>query len=412
MIQKLRNPEPVSVRRRLAAIVCALLLCAGCTRLTIPERLTRENALVRLAPREYPVFSDDLGYDGLAYGLRQSLAYLQRLPADQVMVYGADAYPVSHVRKSLEHFLDYLSSRPDSKQLNSHIKRYYRVYSAVGRRHPGEVLFTGYYEPILQGCRHPTEVCHQPVFTVPDDLIDIDLSLFSPRYENEHIRGRYTGRTVVPYFDRRAIDTEGVLDGRASVIAWVKDPVDLFFLQIQGSGRIYLDEGGSINVHYANANGRPYRSIGKILIDRGDIPRDAMSMQAIRQWVDEHPDQMEALFFENPSYVFFETVDDGPLGALNVKLTPGRSAAMDLRLFPKGALAFAVARKPLVDGEGRIEQWVPMKRFTLIQDTGGAIRGAGRVDLFWGNGPYAEIAAGHLQHTGRLFVLVLDPDHA
>ena len=186
--------------------------------------------------------------------------------------------------------------------------------------------------------------------------------------------------------------------------------MDIFFLHIQGSGKVYLDDGRAINVHYHTANGRPYRSIGKLLIDDEKISREEMSMQKIREYLHTHPDELEAVLNHNPSYIFFKIEAEGPLGNINVKLTPGRSLALDYRIFPKGALVFAETQKPEVTGDGQIAAWGDCRRFMLHQDTGGAIRGAGRGDIFWGNGPYAEIAAGHLKHTGKLFFLVLEPD--
>ena len=215
---------------------------------------------------------------------------------------------------------------------------------------------------------------------------------------------------MVPYYERSEIESTGALDGNADVLAWVKDNVDVFFLQIQGSGKVYLDNGEVLNVHYQTTNGRPYRSIGKLLINEEKITKEEMSMQKIREYLHNHPDEIDAVLNYNPSYVFFKTEPDGPLGNINVKLTPGRSIALDRRIFPPAALVFIGTEKPVVDSTGQIHNWKPFTRFALNQDTGGAIRGPGRADLFWGNGPYAEIAAGHLKHTGKLYFLVLKPD--
>ena len=190
----------------------------------------------------------------------------------------------------------------------------------------------------------------------------------------------------------------------------VDDRIDLFFLHIQGSGKLYMDNGDSLNVHYNSPNGRPYRSIGKLLIDSGAIAREEMSMQAIKKYLRENPDTVDDILNANPSYVFFNTEKEGPIGSIGVQLTPGRSIATDRRIFPKAALAFIQTRKPLVDGDGLISQWSRFNRFVVNQDTGGAIRGPGRADLFWGNGPYAELAAGYMQHPGMLYFLVLKPE--
>ena len=280
---------------------------------------------------------------------------------------------------------------------------------SAGRDRRGQVLFTGYYEPLLQGSLHPNAEYTVPLFALPDDLIEIDLAPFSPKYKGEKIIGRFTDKTVVPYYDRSAIDSDDVLEGQAVKLAWLKDPVDLFFLQIQGSGKIFLNNGETINVHYHTTNGRPYRSIGKLLIDEGKIPREEMSMQSIRAYLLKHPQEIARVLNYNPSYVFFKIEKEGPLGCLNFRLTPGRSIALDRRIFPLPALAFIKTQKPLIDADGQICDWIDFGRFVLSQDTGGAIRGPGRADLFWGNGPYAEIAAGYMQHAGRLYFLVLKP---
>jgi membrane-bound lytic murein transglycosylase A len=371
---------------------------------------TRENAMKRISSWSYPDFSDDIMYDGLEHGILKSLAYLQKIPADRQFVFGKDSYNTDHMIKSLTRFLDYIKTRPSSSDLKDYIAANYRIYRSVGRNGKGEVLYTGYYEPHLKGSLVRKEENQIPIYTRPRDLITIDLSLFSEKYAGEKVIGRYTGQTVVPYYDRSEIDSEGALLGKAEVLAWVKDPVEVFFLQIQGSGKVYLDNGEVINVHYETTNGRPYRSIGKLLIDREKISLEEMSMQKIREYLHNHPDEIETVFNYNPSYVFFKIEPDGPLGNINVKLTPGRSIALDRRVFPPAALVFIETEKPVVDSAGQIHGWKQFTRFALNQDTGGAIRGPGRADLFWGNGPYAEIAAGHLKHTGELFFLVLKPE--
>jgi len=312
--------------------------------------------------------------------------------------------------RSLEYFLGYVQTRPSPDDLNKFIRSNYIVYRSVGRDAGGEVLYTGYYEPNLRGSLSSNGEYRFPIYARPSDLLTVDLSLFNEKYAGQKIIGRVAGQTVVPYYDRNEIDAEGALDGKADVLVWVDDPVDVFFLQIQGSGKVYLDSGEVLNIHYHTSNGRPYRSIGTLLIENKQISVDEMSMQKIRQFLNNHPDKMTAVFNYNPSYVFFKVEPDGPLGNINVKLTPGRSIALDRRIFPAAALAFIETEKPVVDSSGRIESWQRFSRFALNQDTGGAIRGPGRADLFFGNGPYAEIAAGHLKHAGKLYFLVLKPE--
>lgn len=411
-----RRRAPVMIRFHakppvalLSLMLLSCVLFRGCT---VPEKVpvtTSENALFRVPPDRYPRFGDDMNYDGLEHSLLKSLEYLKRLPPDRKFAFGSDRFDASHLIRSLEYFLAFIRSRPPQKELQPFIARYFRVYRSVGTGAGQRVLFTGYYEPMLKGSLEPGPIYNIPVYSRPDDLVSIDLSRFSAEFKGRKIIGRYTGQTVVPYPDRKAITENGRLEN-ASPIAWVKDPVDLFFLQIQGSGKIYLDSGRALHVHYHTTNGHPYRSIGKLLIEQNKVSREQMSMQKIREYLNDHPGEMQDIFNYNPSYVFFKIEKDGPLGALNVTLTPGRSIASDLRLFPRSALAFIKTEKPALTGGGDIRNWSAFSRFVLNQDTGGAIRGPGRADLFHGSGPYAEIAAGHMQHSGSVYFLVLDPD--
>ena len=385
-----------------------ILVIFGCAE--VSKKPGKDNAMEEVSSWSYPDFSDDLGYDGLEHSISKSLTYLNKIPADREFVFGQDRYTAGHLIVSIQQFADFIEKQPTVEELNEFIQANYRVYRSVGRDGWGDVLYTGYYEPHLRGSRSRTEEYQFPIYTKPDDLITIDLALFDEKYNGQRIIGRFTEETVVPYHERSEIDTDGALEGKAEVLAWVADPVDVFFLQIQGSGKVYLDDGDVINVHYHTTNGQPYRSIGKLLIDEEKITVEEMSMQKIREYLNNHPEEMDGVFNYNPSYVFFKTEAEGPLGNINVKLTPGRSIALDRFIFPKGALVFIQTEKPVVDSAGQIHSWQPFSRFALNQDTGGAIRGPGRADLFWGNGPYAEIAAGHMKHAGELYFLVLNPD--
>jgi membrane-bound lytic murein transglycosylase A len=379
------------------------LFCGGC-----PAKI--QYPLVKLSPSSHPRFSDDLLYDGLEHSILKSIEYLDKIPPDRTFQFEENYFTAAHMIRSFEHFLNFIQTKPTNKALNQFIKSHYLVYQSTGRNRKEEVLFTGYYEPFFEGSLNQNAEYNIPVLAIPDDLIQIDLTPFAEKYRGEKIVARLTNRTAIPYFDRREISEGKMIEGKFRQLAWLKDPVDLFFLQIQGSGRIYLDNGDSINVHYHATNGRPYRSIGKLLIDTEKIPRSEMSMQKIREYLNDHPEEIDDVLNYNPSYVFFKLEEDSPLGSLNVKLTPGRSIALDRRIFPLPSLAFITAKKPLVSASGQIREWTDFSRFVSSQDTGGAIRGPGRADLFWGNGEYAQIAAGYMQHTGKLYFLVLKQD--
>lgn len=262
-------------------------------------------------------------------------------------------------------------------------------------------LMTGYYGPELLGSRVPTEDYRYPLYGQPDDMLIIALDSVYPELSNYRLRGRVEGNRVVPYYDREQIDFgEEPLAGQE--IFWVKDPVDLFFLHIQGSGSIRLPDGERVIVNYANQNGHPYRSIGRLLLDRNEMTRDQMSMQNIRRWVANNPDAGKLLLAENPSYVFFRELPPGtvsPPGAMGIPLTPLRSLAVDPRTIPLGAPVFLSTIFPGTEDQ-------PLRQLMVAQDTGGAIKGRVRGDFFWGMGNEAGEYAGRMRHPGELWVLL------
>jgi membrane-bound lytic murein transglycosylase A len=353
-----------------------------------------------------PKFHDDMDRDSLTLAIRRNLEYLDRLNPGTVFHYGPHDFTREQVRESQEAFLDLLSRGLDEGQLSREIKKKFQIYRATGRVGDASILFTGYYEPTYEGSLARDETFKYPLYRSPDDLIRIDLSLFSEKFKGESIVARIEGKKVQPYYSKYQIDAERVLEGKALEIAWLKDPLDVAFLHIQGSGRLRLRDGKELLVNYQASNGRPYRSIGRYMIEKGFVARQEMSMQGIRKFLTGHPEVLDEVLYSNPSYVFFRQVEKGPLGSLGTLLTPGRSVALDPKIFPKGALGFISCQKPLVNDRGEIVSWTKFSRFVLNQDAGGAIKGAGRADIFWGSGPYAELTAGHLQHEGELYILI------
>ena len=270
-----------------------------------------------------------------------------------------------------------------------------------GRKAMG--LFTGYYEALLHGSRKRHDRFQVPIYRRPPELVMVDLGKFRPELSGQRIAGQVEDGNLLPYPDRAAID-QGALAGRGLEIAWVDDPVDAFFLHIQGSGRIRLAEGGEVRVGYAGQNGHPYLAIGRELVSRGALDMEEVSMQSIRQWLGDHPDQAAPVMRKNASYVFFqELAGDGPLGAEGVALTPGRSLAVDRRFIPLGVPVYLDARMPgLKDGDPDRA----LRRVLVAQDTGGAIRGPVRGDVFWGYGEEAADLAGRMKHPGTLWLLL------
>ena len=261
---------------------------------------------------------------------------------------------------------------------------------------------TGYYEPLLRGSRTRNGKYQIPLFRVPEDLLTIDLSAVYPELKNMRLRGRVVGNKVVPFFSRAEITDKNSLAGKELV--WVDNAVEAFFLQIQGSGRVYLEETQeTIRVAYGDQNGHPYKSIGRFLVERGDLKLEQASAQGIAAWAAANPSRVQELLNVNPSVVFFKeekltAASKGPKGALGVPLTAQRSIAIDAQFIPLGVPVFLSTTQPNSD--------LPLRRLMIAQDTGGAIRGAVRADFFWGFGAEAGERAGKMKQVGSMWVLL------
>ncbi len=267
-----------------------------------------------------------------------------------------------------------------------------------------EGMVTGYYEPVLAGSRSHSERFRHPVYGVPADLVAVDLESVNAELKGLRLRGRIEGSRLVPYWTRAEIESRN--GSGAPIVAWVEDPVELFFLQIQGSGQIELASGGRLRLGYGDQNGHPYRSMGRYLVERQEMTLAQASMQGIKAWAAANPRKLREALDANPSYVFFrETpatkpkpgVPDGPLGTLGAPLSAGYSIAVDQRHVPLGAPVFLATTWPL--------SAQPLERLVAAQDTGGAIRGAVRVDFYWGSGSEAGALAGRMRQRGRMWIL-------
>jgi peptidoglycan lytic transglycosylase A len=259
-------------------------------------------------------------------------------------------------------------------------------------------MITGYYEPIIDGSRTPSAQYRFPIYGVPQDLVVVDLGNVVPETRGLRLRGRVDGRRLVPYYTRGEIDARGDAFP-APVIAWSGDPVELFFLQIQGSGQVRLESGERIRIGYADQNGHPYRSLGRYLVERGEMLLEQASMQGIKAWAAANPQNLQDALSQNPSYVFFRELPtpEGPIGALNVPLLAEYSLAVDRRFVPLGAPVYLATTMPLSEE--------PLERLMAAQDVGGAIRGVVRADFFWGTGPDAGAQAGRMRQQGRMWLL-------
>ena len=261
-------------------------------------------------------------------------------------------------------------------------------------------LVTGYYEPLLRGSRERREPFVYPLYAPPDDLLIVDLAAVAPETKTLRLRGRLDGRRVVPYYSRAEIEN-GTAPVAGKEIVFVDDPIEAFFLQIQGSGRVQLDSGERLRIGYADQNGHPYQSIGRYLVETGALRLEDASMQGIQAWARANPARVTELLNQNPSYVFFRELppnDDGPIGALGLPLTAERSIAVDPRFIPLGAPVYLATTYP--------NSAIPLQRLMVAQDTGGAIRGPVRADFFWGTGREPGLLAGRMRQQGSMWVLL------
>ena len=371
-------------------------------------KITRQTALVKLELSEYPIFMDDLKFEGLADSLKQSLKYYNKLPKKRTFDFGKDSYTVNHMIKSLENFSSLLNNDSSDNEIKTNIKENYVIYKTAGEPEP-KVLFTGYYEPTYKGSLVKTKEYSCPLYTVPDDLLKIDLSMFSDKFKGEKkLLARVDKQNqVVPYYERKEINNIKDFEKRAVPLVWLEDRVNRFFLEIQGSGKIILRDKTILRVHYSSKNGRAYQSIGRYLIAKDEIAKENMSMQAIKIWLKKNPDKLDTVLSYNTSFVFFKKEMDGPFGCLGVRVTSMRSIATDTALFPKGALCFIKTKAPSKENLQFPQGWEDYSGFVFNQDTGGAIKGHLRADLFYGNGEFAEQGAGQMNHRGELYFLVL-----
>jgi membrane-bound lytic murein transglycosylase A len=299
---------------------------------------------------------------------------------------------------------DICAARPDTPNkaaARGFVERWLRPYRAANNDST-QGLFTGYYEAELKGARAPDGRYTVPLYKTPGDLVQIDLGQFLDEMKGRTIAGRLDNGRLKPYADRAAIEA-GSLKDKGLELLWVDDPVDAFFLQVQGAGRVTLPDGGAVRVGYAAHNGHGFVAIGKLLVDSGKMQRERVSMQAIRDWLRANPDEARALMARNPRFIFFREMTqeaaDGPLGAQGVALTAGRSLAVDRRYVPLGVPLWLDTTMP-----GSTDK--KLRRLMVAQDTGGAIQGPVRGDFYWGSGEAALAEAGKMRSPGTYYLLL------
>jgi membrane-bound lytic murein transglycosylase A len=395
--------RPAPLRSALAPLAFTLVVLAACRTVAPPgPARTPERALEELAPDAFPTFADDLDYAGLDDALARSLEHLARVAAadpGRELLYGRERIPIARVRATLARFREIALARPPPGVLAETLRREFRVFRSTGDG-KGAVLFTGYYLPELRGALVREGPFQIPLHRAPDDLVTVRAKDF-PQV-SEDVIGRVEGGRLVPYATRAEI-AGGALDRQGAELCFVDSALDAFFLEIQGSGIVRFPDGGARVVTFAGKNGHRYAAVGAELVRRGALKKEELSMQAIRAWLLANPAAQPEVLATNPSYVFFRFAD-APTGSLGVPVTPDRTIAADARVFPKDGLAFLEAARPVDASSPAMRSF---SRFVLDQDAGGAIRTAGRIDVYFGSGPYAENAAGRMKESGRLYYLLL-----
>jgi membrane-bound lytic murein transglycosylase A len=289
---------------------------------------------------------------------------------------------------------------PSDENIKNYFKKYFNLYSATNMDGSDTGTITGYYQPILKGSKVKTSHYKVPLYTTPKDLITVDLSEVYPELKAKRLRGKLAGNKLIPYLSRAEIDGQGSpLAGNE--IVWVEDPVEAFFLEIQGSGIIQLDNGEAMQIGYADQNGYPFKAIGSTLVQKKEITLAEASMEGIKNWARKNITKLREFLNMNASYVFFRKLPNdlpGPIGALGVSIEAERSVAIDPKFIPLGAPIFLSTTQPNTNE--------PLERLMVAQDTGGAIRGGVRADFYWGSGDEAGRKAGSMKQQGKIWILL------
>jgi membrane-bound lytic murein transglycosylase A len=387
-------------RRGFFILILIFLALTGCVRSVSRMSAPPVEPLSLVSAAEFN-FADDLDFDSLDLAIERSLHYYDGPGRDNVYRLAGALIGAAQLKESLLAFRQIINDSVNTAEKNKKIKEIFAIYRAAGYDGCGEVLFTGYYVPMLFGSLTRSEKYKYPLYGPPPDIAA------GMSYKNKTGIDRMNNGESVVYYTRKEIDVEGVLQGKNLEIVWVSDPVDLFFLHIQGSGEIMLEDGTILTISAIRANGRPFRSITKHMLDTGVISGREASYFNVKRILKEKSEREQGeILSYNERYIFFHFVEK-PTGSLGEPVTAGRTIATDPEIFPPGALAFIRLRKPVSDQKGNLTgQRVTFSRFVLNQDKGSAIKGPGRVDLFCGFGTTAESIAGSLKEKGELYFLI------
>ncbi len=389
-------------KRFFAVALCFIISgISACTyKPEIPEKPEEKLELIKINEKliKQLVFKDNGSPESLLRAASESLEYFKRFPKDKIFKVANVEFSSSEYQKALSEFMTLATQSHFSAE---EILKIFDFYAYKTQNSTGWVLVTGYYEPILEGSLEYSEEYSYPIYPLPADLIKVSLENFNINCKGpSQIVGRLDGQRLIPYYTRKEID-EGALS-RLKPLVWVKEPIEAFFLHIQGSGIIRFKNGEERRIGYAGSNGRAYRSIGKYMADQSWISKEELSMQSIKAYLKANPDKLWQTLWHNESYVFFRWVEKGPKGSLDVLLTEGRSIASDRTYYPPGVISFLVTLIP----DPPNNQFIPYSGWVFHQDAGGAIKGPGRVDLFFGSGYDAGEKAGRMKQEGILFMLL------
>ena len=411
---------PVRLTAFMVILIASSLVLADCQSYPPPQRLppavkipkVPEKTIERKGPGlvlyhgPTPKFTCDMDKGSMSLAAKRSLEFLSKVDRDAKFNYGDKEVTVDRMEATIKRLEHVYREEEDPTKRARIIRKEFDIYIRPETKGPATTLITGYYQPELEVRRKPDAKFRYPIYSKPEDLVRVDLGLFPGSMEEKRISGRVVEGALLPYYDRREIDGQGALNGKGLELAWAEDRMDIFILHVQGSGVLRFQDGEEKFANFAAVNGRQYRSIGKFLIEEGKVPREKMSLSALRGWFRDHPEDLDRVLFVNPSYVFFRLMEEGPYGSLGGLLVEGRSAAFDHAVFPKGAPAWFTAKLPYASG-GKALGAKNVGRFIFNHDQGGAIKGLGRMDLFYGQGRDAEAAAGMTKHMGKVYFLLL-----
>ncbi|MGY3803360.1 murein transglycosylase A [Pigmentibacter ruber] len=343
---------------------------------------------------------DQSKYKNLLLAIDSNLKWLNRKKNDSVFNYGNISFNTSDYICTTNYFLDELKEK--NRLDVDLVKKYFEIYK-VKNKENYNVLYTGYYIPYAIASNEKTNKFNIPVYKTPSDLVSVHLEDFYPDLKGKVIRGRINKNRLLPYWTREEIMEKKKLQNKDLEIAWVSNKTDLFFIEIQGSGLLTFSDGSKKYIHYAQQNGREYKPIGSLLVKEGALTKENVSMQAIKKWLKENPKEEQRILNFNKSYVFFNLENDGPFGNINVKLISERSIAADQRYFPAGSLM--LLDFPYPESTSGKDNTNKFSQLAFVHDTGGAIKGPSRIDVFWGEGELAGEIAGKTKQNGEIYLL-------